>query len=406
MLFRILFMFMATMMACGTFASDDVFYDDQGNAYHTGLKKPKANFVSDAPMVLQDNEGNVYRTGLVRPDNWKMGIRYKSVIGEVGTLPTKFDWREHPNGITRVEDQGSCGSCWAFATAAVMQDVLKLTGLGANDLSEQALLSCSNPGRWSCQGGWFAHDYHIYPGAVPASDFPYVAADVVCKYGISHKWFLKDWAYLPADMNDMPAREEIKAAIYKYGPVAVGVAAGSSMSNYRGGVYCGTETQLNHAVVLTGWDDAQGVWFMKNSWGTGWGEGGGFMRIKYNCNGIGTNANFVMTEKLPEPQPGPGPDPKPTPDPECEPQPVADTGYPDEFEVEVGKSYLLGVPAVKGTKYVWRADPAFNGNAVPKTAQIKYKPAMTKTLTVTATNKCGSVSASTILYTDVSYIDR
>jgi hypothetical protein len=405
MVFRLIATMFATMMACGTFASDDVFYDDQGNAYHTGLKKPK--FMAES-TVLTDDDGNTYRTGLVRPPNWKMGMKFKSVLGEVGALPTKFDWRENPMGITPVENQGSCGSCWAFATAAVMQDVLRLTGQGSNDISEQALLSCSNPGVWTCQGGWFAHDYHIYPGAVPATDFPYVGADVVCKYGIQHKWFLNDWAYLPLDTRDMPQREELKAAIYKYGPVAVGVAAGGSMSNYRGGVYCGTETQLNHAVVLVGWDDNQGVWFMKNSWGAGWGENGGYMRIKYDCNGIGTNANFVMTGTLPVPHdnPGPSPNPTPTPDPTCEPQPVADTGYPDEFEVELGKSYLLGIPAVKGTKYVWKADPSFDGNAVPKTAQIRYKPNKTKTLTITATNKCGSISASTIFYTDVSFVDK
>ncbi len=345
MFFRFIFLISFFMTACGALAQDDVFYDKDGNDYHTGLKRP--TFAPEA-TVLTDSFGNEYRTGLVRPDDWKLGATFKSAIGEVLSLPTKFDWRDHPNGLTPVENQGSCGSCWAFATAAVMQDVLRLTGKGSNDISEQALLSCANPSQWSCNGGWFAHDYHVSPGAVPANSFPYVGLDVACKQGLPRSWFLQQWSYLPAESGDMPSRENIKAAIFKYGPLAVGVAAGSTMSNYRGGVYCGPETQLNHAVVLVGWDDSEGVYIMKNSWGTGWGEKGGYMRIKYGCNGIGANANFVQTGVLPEPVPGPGPgpDPKPTPepDPECSPQPVADTGYPEaEGEEKIAGTFSLGV---------------------------------------------------------------
>ncbi len=36
----------------------------------------------------------------------------------------------------------------------------------------------------------------------------------------------------------------------------------------------------NHAVVLVGWDDSDGCWIIKNSWGQGWGENG-YARVKY-----------------------------------------------------------------------------------------------------------------------------
>ncbi len=35
-----------------------------------------------------------------------------------------------------------------------------------------------------------------------------------------------------------------------------------------------------HAILIVGYDDAQGCWICKNSWGTGWGESG-FFRVKY-----------------------------------------------------------------------------------------------------------------------------
>jgi C1A family cysteine protease len=42
-----------------------------------------------------------------------------------------------------------------------------------------------------------------------------------------------------------------------------------------------------HCVTLIGYDDAQGCWIGKNSWGTGWGEAG-FFKIAYGECGIET----------------------------------------------------------------------------------------------------------------------
>ena len=39
-------------------------------------------------------------------------------------------------------------------------------------------------------------------------------------------------------------------------------------------------TTTNHAVALVGWNDADGAWILRNSWGPSWGEDG-YMRIKY-----------------------------------------------------------------------------------------------------------------------------
>jgi len=35
-------------------------------------------------------------------------------------LPVAVDWRNH-NAVTGVKDQGQCGSCWAFATSAILE---------------------------------------------------------------------------------------------------------------------------------------------------------------------------------------------------------------------------------------------------------------------------------------------
>ena len=91
-------------------------------------------------------------------------------------------------------------------------------------------------------------------------------------------------------------RRNLKQAILDYGPITVCVYADSAFQYYTGDVFnaC-TSGSVNHAVVLVGWDDAQGsdgVWILRNSWGSWWGEGG-YMRIEYGCSSIGYGGLYL-----------------------------------------------------------------------------------------------------------------
>lgn len=354
---------------------------------------------STKSIVLTSAEGKQYYTGLVKPPGYK-ATNIKSALEELNkkgmALPDAYDLKTKYK-LASAEDQGSCGSCWAFAITGVFKDVLRINGI-SKVLSQQFLLDCNDDG-YSCNGGFFdAHDLHRDKGNVILSDYPYLGQQTTCKSGLKYNEKIISWHYIPG--GDNPSTDELKAAIYQYGTIAVGVAADSAMSNYTGGLFNGSgATELNHAVNLVGWT-ADSYWIMKNSWGQNWGENGGYMRIKFGANLIGAQANYVVFSNSPDPTPTPTPTPPPTPPdptpiPPCYPQPYASTGYPSQVQIWRGKSIYLGTRAVQGTTYLWKAVPDFNGGAVPREAMIKFTPSITKTLTMYATNKCGTAQATT-----------
>ena len=50
---------------------------------------------------------------------------------------------------------------------------------------------------------------------------------------------------------------------------------------------------VNHVVVLIGWDDQRQAWLVKNSWGETWGEQG-FGWIAYGSNNVGLYAAWIQ----------------------------------------------------------------------------------------------------------------
>ncbi len=235
--------------------------------------------------------------GEKEPEGWWLNARFDP-CSPTRDLPARFDWRDS-SGCTGVRNQGGCGSCWAFATVGVLECNIKIRDGVSRNLSEQWLVSCNTDG-WGCDGGGRAFDYFQWKtdpcggtGAVLETDFPYVAWEAPCDCPYPHHYLIDGWAYLS---TGMPPVENIKQAIIDYGPVYVSVYANDAFQAYSGGIFNGCESgETNHAVVLVGWDDDQGpsgIWFLRNSWGALWGEGG-YMRIPYGCSSVGQAATYI-----------------------------------------------------------------------------------------------------------------
>jgi len=237
-----------------------------------------------------------------------------------GGLPPAYNWCDY--GVcTAVRDQGLCGSCWAFALNGAFEANIAIQDADLVDLSEQWLISCTDAG--NCLGGWSdkAGNYSLCKGeytdpcdgygAVLESDFPYEGSEVYCGCPYPHPYCLDDWAFVD---GSTPSVEAIKQAMLDYGPVKASVRASNPFHGYNGGVFNEHEDgEANHDIVLVGWDDTQGtegVWILRNSWGTAWGEDlegvswdpdgdgeqendGGYMRIEYECCNVGCYALYV-----------------------------------------------------------------------------------------------------------------
>jgi len=209
-----------------------------------------------------------------------------NIITPPSALPASFDLRNN-NGVTPIRDQGYCGSCWAHAALAAVEGSSKYLDGTVLDLSEQDLVTCW-PGGSGCAGAWpeglfvGTGQYDSWlknMGVVDEACFPYVSS-FDCNAKCSNPAILlkiKEGYSLSAPPNE----DDIKNAVYNYGPVVMAHSVPPSFSAYTGGIYECDTGGLSHATVIIGWSSDSGTdyWIAKNSWGTSWGESG-FYKIK------------------------------------------------------------------------------------------------------------------------------
>jgi C1A family cysteine protease len=233
----------------------------------------------------------------------------KLTAPEGAKFDPSFDWRTHvgpygTTGVTPITDQGSCGSCWAFAAVAQVESYVKIYGEVELDLSEQQCVSCLTPNGGCETGGnsTWAFDLFRTTGAVAEECMPYHQNDTdPC----SLSYHCQKWAKLgsPAYTAVTNNVNSIKQALLT-GPVKSSMAVEDTFFSYTGGCYNKPYFDSNHAVLIIGWDDnmcgGTGAWLVKNSWGPGWGENG-FFYIQYNCCLIGSyvyQINYIFHRPL------------------------------------------------------------------------------------------------------------
>ena len=76
------------------------------------------------------------------------------------TAPAAWDWRTK-GAVTKVKNQGQCGSCWAFSAVATMEGRYNqdagLSGSKLVEFSEQEVVDCTLKGEDTCDLGGEMH---------------------------------------------------------------------------------------------------------------------------------------------------------------------------------------------------------------------------------------------------------
>lgn len=230
-----------------------------------------------------------------------------------GGTAAAVDWRMRwgTPWITTVQNQQFCGSCWAFATVALVESMVRIehavwAKASEADVHDGMGRVCADWGNLPDTIAWIqAH------GVCDAEAYPYHTDDTgyhppADRDGRSIRVPNFEWIGSPADQ---------KVWLDTVGPIATWMMVWRDFDFYGGGIYEKVDTlpdgtanyeRGGHFVLIVGYDDAQGCWICKNSWGTGWGEADwrgerGYIRVKYGEAGIDDYAKLGVRFTNPDP---------------------------------------------------------------------------------------------------------
>ena len=256
---------------------------------------------------LEEFHAHLARQRRQMPNSCPPGTWYENRAACASVNYTQFDalGRRASGLLAAPMNQGSCGSCWAFASTGTFTDVRNLAaGQSTLDLSPQYMITCADERFVDNGNGCCGSSLEYGPimlqnsGATTAACVSYtlqryrkVTKDNIivfseelpqcpskCDNGMSFDLgSIRVGNYVP-----LTNEEHIIAAINR-GPV---IAAMSTTAHFKVayksgcGVYCSSEEKkLNHAVEIVDYgttDSGIDFYVVKNSWGATWGEDGYF----------------------------------------------------------------------------------------------------------------------------------
>jgi len=230
----------------------DLSFEDFNAKYASGLRinperaakmenfefdQPKGRKLSSVKRISEDEYNESLREqGFDAPNPFEGNVEVEEQ--EDGTIvPTYKNWVEE-GAVTVPYDQGSCGGCWAFSTAAAVESMRYLfDNAPLEELSVQQLLDCDD-NNYACGGGWMYEGFQYVSehGLLRKDDYPsYNRRKNSCRTNDREgrqNAAIKDIGYVERDGQ---TNDQLKAMIAVQ-PISVGIKNGHAMQLYRSGI--------------------------------------------------------------------------------------------------------------------------------------------------------------------------
>lgn len=156
---------------------------------------------------------------------------------------------------------GYCGSCWAFASAHVIDRCVKGKTGNITSISEQQILDCSTVD-YGCDGGWPADTLRAFKSSkfrfVQDKDYPYLGVQGTCQTMTNKTTYRIANTYPSSEF--LNSESDLIGLVATYGSVAVAVNANLNFQSYKSGIFddptcnSGGCSNVDHAVTIVGYN--------------------------------------------------------------------------------------------------------------------------------------------------------
>lgn len=300
-------------------------FSNQNNVYTEYNNNFTNNIAVENPDIYRQGHFPMYYGN----SNYTVIVNNNTNIDYDGELPSSY-FLGSEGQMSSIKNQGSGGSCWAFAAMASLESAILKACNQSYDFSEENM---KNLMAYYSEYGWRDFSgFKVLPnmGGIHEIALAYLTSWMgpvnesqdeyddysALSYLSGGNIHVQNVYFVPPRQN-YTDNDNIKRALMKYGALAVDLYMYQDSPYLTGNSYYFDldDYPSNHAVTIVGWNDhysknnfgitppGDGAFLVKNSWGSSWGYNGLFYVSYYDavfCKlGIWDAYTFIFNDTTP-----------------------------------------------------------------------------------------------------------